>query len=372
MVTEISKLKVSLTKHGAHKIAFLLQEYDKNDILNHVDDDVLDIHIDRAQTRRILSIQEGKPAPDLWNEIKRYGLEDIFDLVFIAIVFSHHELITALKTGLTEGCVIKRGTTIDGKVYTNFACILDEFGLAIEHTSDYVAFDISRIFYKFYIPELVSKLLSIKLTEAGWDKTNTLADECIRLQFHEVFGLEPEEFNDWLVDAKEVEDQKIERVKAARSFESGIKFKKGHNPKFVGVIEVSTPTRRKATLIHNRIQNEVYKSLMTEFPTHEIGTEVPTNIGSVDVVRKLPEAYVFYEIKTTQSIKTNIRQGISQLMEYAYWSEIPNVIELIIIGPCPSNESSRRYLSKLRTEFKLPIYYRYFNLEDSTLKAKEL
>ena len=120
MPTDLSKLKVSLTKHGAHKIAFLLQEFDKDDILNHINEESLDIHIDGAQTRKILSIEEGKPAPDLWNEIKKYGLEDIFDLVFIAIVFSHHELITALKTGINENCTIKRGTSIDEKVRLYF------------------------------------------------------------------------------------------------------------------------------------------------------------------------------------------------------------------------------------------------------------
>ncbi len=371
MATDLSKLKVSLTKHGAHKIAFLLEHFDKDDILNHLEGDYMDINIHGAQTRRILSIEEGKPAPELWNEIKKYGLEDIFDLVFIAIVFSHNELISALQTGIEEGCIIKRGKIIDGKAYTNFAGVLDEFGFAVEHTSDYVTFDISRIFYKFYIPELVSNLLIIKLTEAGWTRTNSLADECINLEFHKVFGLNPDEFKDWLVEAKEVDEQKIERVKATRDFETGIKFRKGHNPKFVGEIEVSAPTRRKATLIHNFIQNEVYKILKIEFPDHEIGTEVPTNVGSVDVVRKLPESYVLYEIKTSQSIKTNIRQGISQLMEYAYWNKIPNISELIIIGPSPSSDSSHAYLHKLRKDFKLPIYFRYFDLDKIILKEKE-
>jgi hypothetical protein len=371
MSTDLTKLKVSLTKHGAHKIAFLLEHFDKDDILNHLEGDYMDINIDSAQTRRILSIEEAKPAPELWNEIKKYGLEDIFDLVFIAIVFSHNELISAFQTGIEEGCVIKRGKIIDGKAYTNFAGVLDEFGFAVEHTSDYVTFDISRIFYKFYIPELVSHLLLIKLTEAGWKRTNSLADECINLEFYKVFGLEPEEFRDWLVEAKEVEEQKIERVKAPRDFKSGIKFRKGHNPKFVGVIEIATPTRRKATLIHNYIQNEVYEILKNEFPEHEIGTEIPTNVGSVDVVRKLPESFVFYEIKTSQSIKTNIRQGISQLMEYAYWNRIPNVSELVIIGPSPTSKSSNAYLEKLREDFKLPVYFRYFDLDKVILKEKE-
>lgn len=367
MPTDLSKLKVSLTKHGAHKIAFLLQEFDKDDILNHVDEDSMDIHIDRAQTSRILSIEDGRTAPTLWNEVKKYGLEDIFDLVFIAIVFSHHELIGVLKAGINENCKISRGNAIDGKAYTNFAGILDEYGFAIEHTPEYVTFDISRIFYKFYIPELVSKLLTIKLLEAGWDGNNSLYDECIRLDFHKVFGLDPEEFKDWLIEAKDVDEQKIQKVKATRAFESGIKFKKGHNPKFVGEIDVTAQSRRKATLLHNKIQNEVFKILVAEFPDHEIGTEVPTNAGSVDIVRKLPDAYIFYEIKTSSSIKTNIRLGISQLMEYAYWNEIPNVLELVIIGPSPTTDSSVKYLNKLRTEFKLPIYYRFFDLVNSTL-----
>ncbi len=174
MPTNLDKLKVSLTKHGAHKIAFLLQKFDKDEILNHLGGDYMDINIDSAQTRRILSMPVSNIAPDLWNDIKKYGLEDIFDLVFIAIIFSHNELITALKEGITNGCVIKRGEIIDGKAYTNFAGIIDEFGFAIEHNPDFVSFDISRIFYKFYIPELVSKLLSIKLSEAGWNKTSSL------------------------------------------------------------------------------------------------------------------------------------------------------------------------------------------------------
>jgi hypothetical protein len=47
------------------------------------------------------------------------------------------------------------------------------------------------------------------------------------------------------------------------------------------------------------------------------------------------------------------------------------VTELVIIGPCPTTDSSAKYLDKLRVDFNLPIYYRYFNLDDSTLAKKE-
>jgi hypothetical protein len=239
------------------------------------------------------------------------------------------------------------------------------------HTSTQVSFDISRIFYKFYLPELIGKLLTIKLTEAGWDKHNTLAEECIRLDINSVFGLNPEDFTGWLNEAKEFDDQRLENVKSKRQFKSGIRFKPGHNSKFEGVVDVKTQSQRKATLIHNKIQNSVYEILKEEFPDQKIGTEVPTNNGSVDIVRKDSDSYVFYEIKTSPSIKSNIRQGLSQLLEYAYWGETINISELIIIGPCSSSESSKRYLEKFRKDFNIPVYYRAYDLTTTTLAGKE-
>ena len=371
MATNLNKLKVSLTKHGAHKIAFLLQHYDKDKILNHLAGEYMDIYIDGAQTKSILSIEEGNLAPNLWNEIKKFGLEDIFDLVFIAIVFSHHELIDTLRKGIKDGCIIRRDDIIGGKAFTNFAHIIEKFDFAIDHTSTHISFDISRIFYKFYLPELISKLLNIKLIEAGWTKNNTLAEECIRLDLNSVFGLSPEDFTGWLNEAKEFDDQRLEKVKSIRHFKSGIRFKPGHNSKFEGEVDFRTQSQRKATLIHNKIQNSTYKILLREFPYHKVGTEVPTNNGSVDIVRKTPDSYIFYEIKTSPSIKMNIRQGLSQLLEYAYWGEIINISELIIIGPCISSDSAKRYLVKLRTEFNIPVYYRAYDLTLATLTEKE-
>ena len=54
-MTELSKLKVSLTKHGAHKVAALLREYPIDEVLAHVSDNALDIKIEFAQARRNLS-----------------------------------------------------------------------------------------------------------------------------------------------------------------------------------------------------------------------------------------------------------------------------------------------------------------------------
>ena len=177
MSTDLNRLRVSLTKHGAHKIAYLVERFDKGDILDHLQGDYKSINIDDAQARKILSVSNDGTLPEVWNKLKPYGEQDIFDIVFIANVFSHIDLINTMIAGIEDNCVIERGKIIDGKAYTNFAHTIDQFGYSIEHTPDLISFDLSRIFYKEYLPQFVYEILHIKLSEAGWDKTNSLTQK---------------------------------------------------------------------------------------------------------------------------------------------------------------------------------------------------
>ena len=77
--------------------------------------------------------------------------------------------------------------------------------------------------------------------------------------------LTQDDFRDWLIDAKEFDDQQLEVVKSKRNFKNGIRFKTGHNPKFEGDVDVRTQSQRKATLIHNKIQTAVYEILLNEY-----------------------------------------------------------------------------------------------------------
>lgn len=370
-MTDFARLKVSLTKHGAHKIAFLIQHYPADHVLAHVQSNDLNIDIDEAQASKILSVVNGK-VPLFWDGIRKFGLQDIFDLVFIANVFSHHQLIEAMIDAVKHGCKISNGTILSGKAYTNFAHTIDEFKYKIEHTSKYISFDISRIFYKDYLIDPISKILRMKLIEASWDQKNDFFDECIQNHFHEVFGLNQNDFRQWLNVANEQNEEFKERlvagVKAHRSFASGISFSTGHNEKYEGDVNVRTTSAHKATLIHNHIQSVVYKLFLKEYPNDEIGTEIPTNTGSLDLVRKNSEGYFLYEIKTNNDTRKNIRQALSQLLEYAYWNKIHQVRELIIIAPSESTDESAEYLRKLREDFDLPISYLYFDLNSNILK----
>ena len=106
MPADLTKLTVSLTKHGAHKIAFLLIRFETDKVLKNIDNNELDIHIDEAQARRILSCDSQGKVPRIWREIRKYGKQDIFDLVFLAIILSHHKLIEAMCQAIKKNCLL--------------------------------------------------------------------------------------------------------------------------------------------------------------------------------------------------------------------------------------------------------------------------
>jgi hypothetical protein len=367
MSTNLRRLKVSLTKHGAHKIAYLISKFDKDEILENTWESYQNIRIDRAQASKILSASRSGEVPSIWNEIKKYGEQDIFDIVFIANVFSHFDLINTMISAIDDDCVVKNGTVIGGKAYTNFAHTIDQFGYSIEHTPDYISFDISRIFYKFYLTKHIAEILQIKLIDAGWDQKNDFIEECISKNFNKVFGLTKSDFNNWLENEVEVEERKIVKVKAKRNFKNGIKFSAGHSSKYEGEVTAKSTEKHTITLTHNRIQNRVFNILKAKHPSDEIGTEIASNIGSVDIVRKQNDYFHFYEIKTTDNTKSNIRQALSQLLEYAYWNDIHNIKSLIIIAPSKTTKDSINYLNLLRKRFGIPIYYQYYDIDKNIL-----
>lgn len=367
MPTDLNKLRVSLTKHGAHKVAYLVHHFPRNEVLKHTNGDYSGITIDYAQACKILSANQKGLPPELWDQLRNYGQEDIFDIVFIANVFSHADLIRTMTDAIDDNCRVNRGAVIDGKAYTNFAHTIDQFGYSIEHTPDFISFDISRIFYKFYLTKFVAEILSIKLIDAGWDKANSLEEECLRLGLNKAFGLSDEDFKTWLQGVSILPDEKLLKSKAQRSFKQGIKFRQGHRSRFEGDVKRKSPETHNATMLHNHIQNHVYDILTRQYPRDQIGTEVPTNTGSIDVVRKGKNELIFYEIKTENNIKSNIRSAISQLLEYAYWNKIEGVESLVIIGPNTPTHNAITYLHTLRDRFNLPVYYQYYDVKNGEL-----
>ena len=76
----------------------------------------------------------------------------------------------------------------------------------------------------------------------------------------------------------------------------------------------------------------------------------------------------YFEIKT-DSPKLSIRKALGQIMEYAFFPDNHLSEKLIIISDREPDENVKKYLKYIRNNFKLPIYYKVFDLEKNKLSS---
>lgn len=369
-MTDLSRLTVSLTKHGAHKIATLLKKYDKDSILRRLEGVEPGINIEVAQARKNLSVDYRGNVPDVWNKARAAGSESIDALVLIGILFSHHQLLTAFRAGRTGPFrgTIKRGVILDGKAFTNTAHIVEELGYSVSHTQSELSYNLSRLFEIPGLHQLTLELVGLKLRSAGWSGKTNLIDEIISLKLNEVFSLSQDQLQNWLATGNvDGIDDILEDVGffLDDANDGGpvapLNFAPGHNPKKIGIIDVSpSKVGSKAELLHNALQTKLYEELVKEHDKESVGTELSTGYGTlIDVVVNTAGTYWFYEIKVAKSLKACIRQAIPQLLEYAYWRTDDIAVDrLYIASTFAMTEDADSFLELLRKKFLLPIYYR--------------
>lgn len=377
-MSDLKRLKVSLTKHGAHKVAALLKIFPEDEVLEHLDTEV-GIDIDLPQAKKTLATDDRGVVPPVWGRARKLGNEAIDALVLIAIIFSHFELIRALRRSVDKrpfAGTIKKGDVLKGKAFTNLACVIEELGYSYGHTSEYVKFDFRKMFYIDGLSSLVQELLAVKLKSVGWNQKNSLIDEVVRQKIHEVFSVSEGQLRRWFDGEKYVAPGDfLGDPKEAEFFFEGndepvpgnFVFKAGHNNKKTGVVSVrSRGDSSEATLLHNEIQNSLYIELVRQYGEKSVGTEVDTGANtSIDVVVKTEKFCWFFEIKTASSVKAAIRQALPQLLEYAYWHGAADRADrLIIVSPLPITSDAKNYLSFLNKKFGIPIdYQRYRKIE---------
>ncbi len=128
--------------------------------------------------------------------------------------------------------------------------------------------------------------------------------------------------------------------------------------------------RKKNSKVHKKMQDGIWAQLGDECGVRRerlIETDC-----SVDIAVQLDGGCeIFYEIKTSNTVKECIREAFGQIMEYAYYpADNHEVYEratgLVIVSQNAINAGARSYIDKLR-EFGINIYYQQFNLETNTL-----
>lgn len=338
-MTDLSKLTVSLTKHGAHKVTRLLKNFPVEKVLANTWGTFEDIRIDGAQAKKNLSAFADGSLPGVWAEAKRIGGATLDRLVFVAIAFSHHELITSLKKG-AKG--FARGSLTDvsfqgRKSFTNFKNDIEELGFAIEADNQHVSYDLSAIFQDKKLPPLVAKVFGLKLKAAGWTGDPNLIDECIALGFHEALAVPEEYFRDWLSGV--ISSEKLEPRTGQFSSEFSDEFDKAEpspttgrgtparlrlgvpgdmavilsDPNGISAIKVTDPLQTSQEQLQNlseALDGFIGQDASSEEKTQTNRSEIPLAEEDLQVLRSLVKAAI--EIETAPVIT----QGSTDFLDY--------------------------------------------------------
>ena len=370
-MTDLTRLKVSLTKHNAHKVAQLLKNFDADLVLSNLDE----IKADLAQTRKNLSVTSDGSLPEVWRKVQRLGPQAIDGLMLLAIIFSHNTLIDAVisaqsRNGLSG--TILRGFELEGKEYTNFARVLDQLGVVTSQAYEGTTFDFTPLFQSPGLGPVFADLLALKLKAAKWRGGTGVAVEANRLKLNRVLGVTKDEFAAWLeVGAKpgiaetglSAKDQQFFQQQSEGPPSGPFAFRAGHNPRDIGPQTRIGSPRSTATRLHNEIQNRLYLWLKRKYGVENVATELNTGSGtSIDVAVRNGGSMIFYEIKTASSVRSNIRQALPQLLEYAHWIDDTRADELIIVSHLPATAEATRYVAYLRSKYSIPIQYRQFDI----------
>lgn len=163
---------------------------------------------------------------------------------------------------------------------------------------------------------------------------------------------------------------KINEPDLDTSINKTFQFKKGHNESKTEAVITYTENTKIANLVHNKFKNIIYKQLKKKYKDN-VGTENDTGFASkVDIVGKVGNKHIFYEIKTGHNLKLCIREALAQLLEYAYFPNKENANQLIIVTHHDIENGEQEYLHYLRNRFKIPVWYQKFNSEMEVLEDK--
>lgn len=138
----------------------------------------------------------------------------------------------------------------------------------------------------------------------------------------------------------------------------GFRFKAGCTVKKKAIKVTKEKIALDIDLRHNLIQEKLYDLLVKQYGKESVGTECLTVGGNkIDLVVKLKDEVIYYEIKTALTAKTSIRESLSQLLEYSCWPGGSEASKLVIISEASLDNEAEQYLKTLRQKFSIPIYY---------------
>jgi len=219
-MVDFELLRVSLTKNGYFKIAWLLRHYSRFDVLDHVYGDVRGVNLAKSQVANMLDVDMvSGEIPEYWDQARVRGEHELDAFCVLAMLFSHHRLIALMQAG-SQGRPEFTGyflrEDLGEKEYTNFAYALGCFGLSeYRRGAGAVSYDLSPVIYHLRnSSDIVAALLRRKLQRAGWrdpDRFGVRPDREFAAELrannvHGVLSMEWSRFNAFLAGRLRMEE----------------------------------------------------------------------------------------------------------------------------------------------------------------------
>lgn len=92
--------------------------------------------------------------------------------------------------------------------------------------------------------------------------------------------------------------------------------------------------------------------------------EAPIGRRSIDLVARYGDELWFYEVKTSASVRSCIREAIGQLLEYSLWPGATRPHRLVVVGEPDLDPAAARYIATLNETLSIPITYRQMSLDE--------
>ncbi|WED29901.1 hypothetical protein L3V77_21070 [Vibrio sp. DW001] len=145
--------------------------------------------------------------------------------------------------------------------------------------------------------------------------------------------------------------------------QNGFQFIAGHREGKSKTKRAYSDYTKEVSLLHNQLQTALYEELSQLYGYASVATELGCGSGNrIDLVVKKEKSYSLYEIKTSNSAKSCIREALGQLMEYAFYNDNIDIDKLVIVSPHELKSADTEYLERIKSKFSLPMEYMSYSL----------
>jgi len=169
-----------------------------------------------------------------------------------------------------------------------------------------------------------------------------------RERFDKIFG--------WYIDTSSDEEVELEDVENQGN-ENDEDEAGGYNEKSEDGFERSPTASVKVKLIHNRIQNRFIAYLRNTYKDEIISGERKR----IDAKRENSTEIFIYEIKPFENVYMCIREGIGQLLDYAFKDGSKKEKRIIIVGPNLPLQRDMDFINALKAIITIQLSYIAFD-----------